>query len=136
MNAWCETESAEALRSVRAAAPAAAAVTLWLAGSSVATAWATASLGGCATAAAAGAPTGLMLKFVLMAASWLLPSQIPTPLRRQLLHAPLNAMLESAMNAALQPARQFDEKCKGSDADDQSERLTASGVIWRGPGAA
>jgi hypothetical protein len=40
-------------------------------------------------------------------------------------------MLESAMNAALQPARKFDEKCKGSPRGRryQSERLTASGVM-------
>jgi hypothetical protein len=42
------------------------------------------------------------------------------------------------MNAALKPARQFDENCPYSkEAENaQSERLTASGVMLRGPGAA
>jgi hypothetical protein len=42
------------------------------------------------------------------------------------------------MNAALKPARKFDEKCPQSlEAEaGQSDRLTASGVMWRGPGVA
>ena len=65
--------------SLRAPALASTTVTLWLGGSSVATALLAASLTGCATGVATGAPTGLMLKSVLMAASWLPSSQIPTP---------------------------------------------------------
>jgi len=61
-----------------------AAVTLWLAGSSVAAALCAASLDGGTTGVAAGAPTGLRLKSVLMAASRLPSSQIPTPLGQQL----------------------------------------------------
>src|SRR5258706_22021 len=42
------------------------------------------------------------------------------------------------MNVALKPARKFDEKCPQSTKRraeaDQSERLTATGVMWRGPG--
>jgi hypothetical protein len=41
------------------------------------------------------------------------------------------------MNAALKPARKFDEKCpQASKPNGQSDRLTASGVMWRGPGVA
>lgn len=43
------------------------------------------------------------------------------------------------MNAALQTARQFDENClfpAAAAEDAQSERLSASGVMLRGPGAA
>jgi hypothetical protein len=42
------------------------------------------------------------------------------------------------MNAVLKPARKFDEKCpQASKAETgQSDRLTASGVMWRGPGVA
>jgi hypothetical protein len=37
----------------------------------------------------------------------------------------------------LKAARKFYENGAGSPAqDDQSERLTASGVMWRGPGTA
>jgi hypothetical protein len=43
-----------------------------------------ASVDGWTTGVAAGVPTGLMLKSVLMAASRLSSSQIPTPLRQQL----------------------------------------------------
>jgi hypothetical protein len=46
------------------------AVTLWLAGKSVATALLAAWLDGVTVGEGAGAPTGLMLKSVLMAASW------------------------------------------------------------------
>ena len=47
--------------------------------------------------------------------------------------------LENALNAALTPAREFYEKCRYFEAaanGAQSERLTASGVMLRGPGAA
>src|ERR1700736_4567949 len=74
----------EACESLRAPALASTAVTLWLAGSSVATALLAAGLEGCTTGVAAGVPTGLMLKSVLMAASWPPSSQIPTSLPRQL----------------------------------------------------
>jgi hypothetical protein len=47
----------------------------------------------------------------------------------------INTVLENAMNSALKPPREFDEKCWYLRAP-QSERLTASGVMWRGPGAA
>ena len=70
-------EVARRLQIVARAALASVAVTLWLAGSSVATAFCAAI--GATTDVAAGAPTGLMLKSVLMAASWLSSSQIPTP---------------------------------------------------------
>jgi hypothetical protein len=44
------------------------------------------------------------------------------------------------MNAALKPPREFIENCRHRNAvpraGDQSERLTASGVMWRGPGVA
>jgi hypothetical protein len=43
------------------------------------------------------------------------------------------------MNAALQAARQFDENCrypKAAAENAQSERLSASGVMLRGPGVA
>ena len=45
------------------------------------------------------------------------------------------------LNVALQCTRQFYEKCSYLEAlrearDGQSERLTASGVMCRGPGAA
>ena len=43
------------------------------------------------------------------------------------------------MNATLQSARQFDENCpypKAAAKDVQIERLSASGVMLRGPGAA
>jgi hypothetical protein len=53
----------------------------------------------------------------------------------------LNALLGNAMNAALKAARQFYEKCpqiarSGEAEAGQSDRLTASGVMCRGPGAA
>lgn len=44
------------------------------------------------------------------------------------------------MNVALKPAREFSANCRYRNAlpraGDQSERLTASGVMWRGPGVA
>jgi hypothetical protein len=44
------------------------------------------------------------------------------------------------LNVALKCARQFYEKCSylenGGARDGQSERLTANGVMCRGPGAA
>jgi len=54
-----------------AATLASVAVTLWLTGRTVVTASFAALLGGATTGDGAGAPTGLMLKSVLMAASWL-----------------------------------------------------------------
>src|SRR6202022_3743425 len=93
---------------LRAGALASATATLLLAGSSVATALFAASLTGGAIGVATGAPTGLMLKSVLMAASWLPSSQIPTPLPSQLCASPLNVVLENALNIAAMPARLFD----------------------------
>jgi hypothetical protein len=78
MNAWCDTKSLASEGSLRTPALASAAVTLWLAGNSVVTALLAASLKRCTTGVAAGAPTGLMLKSELMAASGLPSSQIPT----------------------------------------------------------
>jgi hypothetical protein len=49
----------------------------------------------------------LMLKSVLMAASWLPSSQIPIPLESQLCAAPLNAALENAVNLVAILARKF-----------------------------
>jgi hypothetical protein len=42
------------------------------------------------------------------------------------------------MNAALKPARKFDEKCPQTPEAEsgQRDRLTASGVMCRGPGVA
>jgi hypothetical protein len=51
-----------------------------------------------------------MLKSVLMAASWLSSSQIPTPLSAQLSRIRLNALLENVVNAVLAAARRLDEK--------------------------
>src|SRR5258708_13831406 len=76
--------SLEVPTSLRTATLASVAVTLWLAGRSVGTALFAAWLTGGTTGVGAGAPTGLMLKSVLMAASWPPSSQIPTPLHRQL----------------------------------------------------
>jgi hypothetical protein len=83
-------------------------VTLWLAGSSVVTASFAALLGGGTTGDGAGAPTGLMLKSVLMAASWLASSQIPVSSELQLCHPSINTVLENAVNPALRSAREFD----------------------------
>jgi len=45
--------------------------------------------------------------------------------------------LENALNPALMAAREFDEKfSEGAGGAAQSERLTESGVMLRGPGAA
>ena len=45
--------------------------------------------------------------------------------------------LENALNAALTAACEFDEKCPRLErCGDQSERLTDSGVMLRGPGVA
>jgi hypothetical protein len=63
------------------------------------------------TSGAAGAPAGLMLKFVTMAASWLPSSQTPAPFPSAICAAPLNVALGNALNAALPPACRFDEKC-------------------------
>src|SRR3979411_2918110 len=105
MNAWRDKDSLAAGESLRTLALASATVTLWLAGRPVATAWVAAWLKGCTTGVGAGAPTGLMLKSVLMAASGLPSSQIPTPLPSQLCASPLNVVLENALNIALIAAR-------------------------------
>jgi hypothetical protein len=63
------------------------------------------------TSGAAGAPAGLMLKFVPMAASWLPSSQTPALPKAQLCGSLLNVALGNALNAALPPACRFDEKC-------------------------
>ena len=115
MNAWCDNETVTAVESTLARALAAAAGTLWPGGRSLATAYCAASLTGGMIGAATGAPTGLMLKSVLMvppsAMALACSSQIPTPLSPQLYGAPLNAELENALNAALTRGRKFYEKC-------------------------
>jgi hypothetical protein len=94
---------------LRTAVAASLAVTLWLEGNSVATALLAAWLGGCTIGDGAGAPTGLMLKSVLMAASWCRSqSQIPTRVRGQLCQSAFNAKLENAMNRALTATRDLD----------------------------
>src|SRR6266404_2139959 len=64
----------------------------------------------------------------------------PNPLLTQLWPAALNDLLENALNFALKCTRQLNEKCSypgsGVAREAQSERLTASGVMCRGPGAA
>src|SRR5437868_7704860 len=60
---------------------------------------------------ATGVPTGLILKFVLTAASRLPTSQIPPAVKQQLCSAGLNMTLENAMNEALMAAREFYENC-------------------------
>src|ERR1700730_8957262 len=102
-------KSPEACGSFRVPALASTAVTLWLAGRSVATALVAAALDSCTTGVAAGVPTGLMLKSVLMAASWPPSSKIPTPLLVQLWQAALNVLLENTVNAALKAALEFYE---------------------------
>src|ERR1700675_1535758 len=115
MNAWCDSETVTALESTLARALASAAATVWLGGSSVATAFCAASLTGGTIGAATGAPTGLMLKSVLMAPPSAIAlacsSQIPSPLGPQLYGAPINSELENALNAALTRGRKFYEKC-------------------------
>src|SRR5262245_11903489 len=95
--------------SLRTPAPASAAITLWLAGSSVATALWAASLAGGATTIAAGAPTGLMLKSVLMAASWPPSSQIPTPQAKVMIGISQCCVRERPEDCA-DIARDFDER--------------------------
>src|SRR5260370_20463727 len=114
MNAWCDNETVTALESTLARALASAAATLWLGGRSVATAFFAASCTGGTIGAAIGAPTGFMLKSVLMvppnATALACSSQIPTPLGPQLYGGPLNALFGNALNAALTRAHKFYEK--------------------------
>lgn len=64
-----EIDALTALGSIVTRTLGSGAVTLWLAGNSVFTAFCAVSLAGVIIGAATGAPTGLMLKSVLMAAS-------------------------------------------------------------------
>ncbi|GAA0025255.1 hypothetical protein BRDID11018_79520 [Bradyrhizobium diazoefficiens] len=78
-------------KSLRTGALVSLAATVWLTGKSVCTASFAAAFDVVMICAGAGIPTGLMLKSVLMAASWLpRPSQIPTPLNAQ----PWNTRIE------------------------------------------
>jgi hypothetical protein len=78
-------------RSLLAAALVSLAATVWLTGKSVCTASFAAEFDVVTICTGAGIPTGLMLKSVLMAASWLpCVSQIPTPLNTQ----PWNTRIE------------------------------------------
>jgi hypothetical protein len=52
-----------------------------------------------------------MLKSVLMAASRLAASQIPTPRQHKHIPTPLNAVLGNTLNFALNRARKFNENC-------------------------
>jgi hypothetical protein len=82
-------------KSLRAAALVSLAATVWLTGKSVCTASFAAALDVVMICTGAGIPTGLMLKSVLMAASWLpCLSQIPTPLNTQ----PWNTRIEDRVS--------------------------------------
>src|ERR1700675_786709 len=123
--------------SLRTPAPASTTVTLWLGGNSVATAWLAASLGGDGTTGvAAGAPTGLMLKSVLMAASWPSSSQIPTPLDRQLCAATSQRFVREYTERRAEMGARILGKMSAIRAapNAQSERLNANGVMCRDPG--
>ena len=76
---------------------------------------AAAGLDGATMGEGAGDPTGLMLKSVLMAASWRRFRETnPNPSRRQYCRADFNALLENAMNRALRCARDFAENCSAA----------------------
>ena len=117
-------------------------VTLWLAGSSVATALLAAVLEGCTIGAGSRRPhrpdaeirTHGSLLASLEFKSQPLSDDNYDP-------AALNVVLENALNTVLKSARTIYEKClyfaeTCCEAMAQSERLTASGVMCRGPGAA
>src|SRR3954463_16654940 len=102
--------------SLRTRGATSAAATLWCAGRSVATASAVAGLAGCTKGVATGAPTGLMLKSELMAASGPSSSQTPSSPVGNPSVAAVTAALENALNFPLTPTGYFYEKCRyGAD---------------------